>query len=88
MNFDNNILSLLIFFPLLGAIVLGVLPYFSKISDCRLKVTAVGITLVEFVISLPLFFRFNGSLSTMQFEEKLPWLTDLGISYHLGVGRS
>ena len=85
MNFDNNILSLLIFFPLLGAVVLGVLPYFSKISDCRLKVTAVGITLVEFVISLPLFFRFNGSLSTMQFEEKLPWLTDLGISYHLGI---
>ena len=85
MSIDNNILSLLVFFPLLGALVLAVLPYFQKVSDCRLKTTAFVITLVEFLLSLPLFFRFDGSLSTMQFEERIPWLADLGISYHLGV---
>ncbi|MCY4261886.1 MAG: NADH-quinone oxidoreductase subunit M, partial [Candidatus Dadabacteria bacterium] len=85
MNIDNNILSLLIFFPLLGVLVLAVLPYFRKTSECQLKTAAFIITLAQFLLSLPLFFRFDGSLSTMQFEERIPWFADLGISYHLGV---
>lgn len=85
MSLDNNILSLLIFFPLLGALLLAVLPYFQKVSDHHLKTAAFLITLVEFVISLRLFFGFNGSLSIMQFEENIPWLRDLGVSYHLGI---
>ena len=85
MNLDNNILSLLIFFPLIGAILVALTPYFFRASDYRLKTIAFIVTLAEFVISLPLFFRFNGSFSFMQFEEKVPWLSELGISYHLGV---
>ncbi len=82
---DSYILSLLIFFPLAGAVALAVVPYLLRISDNSMKSVAVGLTLIEFVFSLLLFLRFDGSLSTIQFQEKIPWLADLGISYHLGV---
>lgn len=85
MSFDNNILSLLILLPLAGAVLVAVLPYFAAVSEYRLKVTAVFVTLAEFALSVPLFFRFDSSLSSVQFERLLPWFPDLGINYHLGV---
>lgn len=85
MSFDSDILSLLILLPLAGAMLIAVLPYFVSMRECHLKVTAVFVTFAEFALSLPLFFRFDSSLSSVQFERLLPWFPDLGINYHIGV---
>jgi NADH-quinone oxidoreductase subunit M len=46
---------------------------------------ALIFSLVEFVISLPLFFLFNNTTHEMQFQELVPWIESYGISYHLGI---
>lgn len=37
-----------------------------------MKIAALAVTLVEFVLSIPLFTSFAGGVSGMQFETKIP----------------
>jgi NADH-quinone oxidoreductase subunit M len=76
------ILSLLIFFPLAGAIVLL---FIKKEKLGALRTVAFLFALVEFIISLPLFFVFDTSTAAMQFVENYAWVKEYGISYKLGV---
>ena len=85
MDLYNNILSILIFFPLIGILVLFVLPYFTKVTDEVYKIATFVITLIEFLISLPIFFLFKKGTAAIQFEETMAWFPDIGISYHLGI---
>src|SRR5687767_4868604 len=76
------LLSLLIFLPLVGAAVVLLLP-----SD-RLRAirwTAFLVAAVTFLASIPLWTSFETARRGMQFEEKVPWVEGLGITYHLGV---
>jgi NADH-quinone oxidoreductase subunit M len=41
--------------------------------------------LAGFLLSIPLFTSFTELHGGMQFEEMRPWITTLGINYHLGV---
>jgi NADH-quinone oxidoreductase subunit M len=76
------ILSILIFFPLVG---IGILLILNRKNHKLLKVTALGISLVEFLFSLPLWFGFNSQTAAMQFVEHRAWLPTYGISYYVGV---
>jgi NADH-quinone oxidoreductase subunit M len=76
------ILSLLIFFPILGILLLIFLP---RKKHQLLKLTTLGISLVEFGLSLPLWFRFDSTTAAMQFPERYDWLPQYGISYILGL---
>jgi NADH-quinone oxidoreductase subunit M len=76
------ILSLLIFFPILGAVVLL---FIDKEKLPSLRGTALLFTLVEFLFSLPLFWAFNAKSGEMQFVEDLWWVPSYGISYKLGI---
>jgi NADH-quinone oxidoreductase subunit M len=79
---DFPILSLLIFFPLAGAIVLL---FIDKENAGALRVVAFLFSLIEFLISLPLFFGFDATTATMQFVEDWWWVEAYGISYKLGI---
>ncbi len=74
------ILSFLIFFPLAGAIIL----LFIKKEE-TIRWTTLAIALVEFVVSLPLFFNFDSDTAAMQFVEDWWWVEAYGISYKLGI---
>src|SRR5512139_3153476 len=76
------ILSLLIFFPLAGAIALL---FINKEKLGALRTFTLVIALVEFLFSLPLFFSFNSKTASMQFVEDWWWVQSYGISYKLGV---
>lgn len=76
------LLSILVFFPLLGIVPLVLL---DPKKDKVLKGTALGISLVEFVISLALWFGFKSGTAAMQFVERRDWLPQYGISYYVGV---
>jgi NADH-quinone oxidoreductase subunit M len=76
------ILSFLIFFPLVGAALLLLIPS-SKTQAVRWAAFAIsGIT---FVASIPLFTLFDATKPGMQFVERAPWVPSLGVSYSLGV---
>jgi NADH-quinone oxidoreductase subunit M len=76
------ILSFLIFFPLLGAVVLLCIDK-EKLETFR--VLTLIFTLIEFFVSLPLFFIFNSKTAEMQFVEDYWWVQSYGISYKLGI---
>lgn len=75
------IVSLVTFFPLLGAVLF----VFIHRNEHRLaRHLALGITLINFLLSLILFFRFENGISAPQFTEKSQWL-GFGLEYHVGV---
>lgn len=79
------ILSIVIFLPLVGAIFLSV---FSNKNPGAIRAASVTVSVVTFIVSLPLFFLYKGTGTDgggMQFEESLPWIPDFGISYSLGL---
>ncbi len=76
------ILSLLIFFPLVGALVIL---FIKKESEREIRWIALLFTLLEFIFSLPLFFKFDSTSPAMQFVEDWWWVESYGISYKLGI---
>jgi len=76
------ILSLLIFFPILGAIVLI---FINKENGRVLRWVTLIFSLAEFIFSLPLFFNFDSKTAAMQFVEDWWWIQSYGISYKLGI---
>lgn len=75
-----NILSLLTFLPLLGAIVVLIVP-----QDSIKRWTALGFSLVVFLLSLTLLTGWQAGEAGIQFEERFAWLPGYGIEYYLGV---
>ena len=63
------ILSTLIFLPLAGAMVL-----FLFRNETTAKVWTLIISLVNFALSLPLYFNFDISTYKYQFAEHVPWI--------------
>ena len=49
------------------------------------RIVALVISLLTFLLSLPLFFAFDTTTAVMQFTEKASWIPAFGINYHLGV---
>ena len=76
------ILSLLIFFPVLGGLFLLRI---SKENVKAVKVMALIISLLEFALTLPLWFLFDKTTYHMQFVEKHSWISLFNINYSLGI---
>ena len=75
----DHILSILIFLPA----VAGVLGF--VVNNQSAKTYAIAISIIEFVMSLYLWFAFDPSVSGMQFMESLPIVPAFGINYLLGI---
>jgi NADH-quinone oxidoreductase subunit M len=83
MNFDPVILSLIVFVPLAGALLLALLPDRGRI----MQGAALAVTVVTFLLTLHLPFRYSypAQAGAFQFEQNLPWISAPAIRYHLGV---
>jgi NADH-quinone oxidoreductase subunit M len=75
-------LSLLVFFPLVAAVVIALLPESAKGA---IRLTATAAALAEFALSLPLWWRVIPGQPGFQFEESVDWIPAIGARYHLGV---
>lgn len=73
------LLSLILWLPMLGALLLLVL-----FDDRSAKIVALAVTLLDFILSLGLLYAWVND-GSMQFEENLAWLAAANIHYHLGV---
>lgn len=79
-------LTFITFFPLLGALIVLLISFTgSKNNEENMKVGALIIGILEFIISVPLFLNFQKNFAGVQFEQNIPWIPDLGINYYLGV---
>ncbi len=75
------ILTLVTFIPAAGALLLFVFPR----RDRDIRVFALGISLLTFVLSLHLPVHFQRGASGFQFEMDRAWISVPNIHYHLGV---
>ena len=75
-------LSWLIFFPLLGAALIVMLP---PTAQRAIRLVATAVALAELAFSLPLWWRLDPAKPGWQFAEMHDWLPALGARYHLGV---
>ncbi len=82
MNFP--ILSAIIFIPLIGAFFVFIIKGEQKNIDKNSKNVAIFTSVVNFFLSLFLWFSFNNSIQNFQFVEKKIWI-DGFFNYHLGV---
>ncbi|MFB3826135.1 MAG: NuoM family protein [Bryobacteraceae bacterium] len=77
----EHILSVVLFTPLVGMLVLLLLPS----SNTRLiKIWANAAAFVGFLVSLPLVFQFDPA-KDFQFVEKAAWIPSIGAAYHIGI---
>ena len=81
-NADSSLLSLILFTPLAGALVLLFVP---KRQEDVIRWVANVTAAVGFLVSLPLWFRYDPANPEFQFVERLPWIPSIGAEYFLGV---
>ena len=75
-------LSLTIFLPLIGALIL--MPM-DKENRKALRLVALTISFIDFLITLYLLLSFDQSSANYQFVEQFTWIGSLGLQYHVGV---
>lgn len=76
-------LSALIVIPLIGAIIIASLP--GKQNSGFYRSLALIFTSILLVLTLVIGFQFDLNNPNIQFNEFIPWITDIGLNYHLGV---
>jgi NADH-quinone oxidoreductase subunit M len=83
MNSDHAILTLIVFLPLAGALLLVLLPDRGKI----VQGSALAVTLVTFLLTLhlPFHYSYASQPGSFQFEQNVPWIASPLIHYHVGV---
>lgn len=74
------ILSSIVFLPLLFALIIAIWPKANSIRHM-----ALGLSLIEFVVSLSLFKNFDSAATGLQMVEKFMWIERFGIQYFMGI---
>ena len=77
-----TLLNYTTFFPLIGALVVLIIP--GK-EERLIKSWAFLVTLITFLMSLPLFYFFDGQNAGFQFETVKQWIPQIGANYHVGL---
>ena len=75
-------LTPLIFAPIAGSIILAFVP--SKQTE-TIKGVALIVAIITLILSLFVYAQFDKLGAGMQLTVNVPWVTSLGIHYHLGI---
>ena len=81
----DGILTLLTFFPLVGVIAILLLKPFGREDDDLIKRIAIGTSVVTFIISLWVLFRYDAGEAGLQLVDNAVWIAPLNIRYYLAV---
>jgi NADH-quinone oxidoreductase subunit M len=83
MNFiDTHLLSLILFLPAIAGLLML---FFPPENKQLARWFALGASLIPFILSLVVWFRFDPNQPGFQFEESYVWYEAIGSSLHLGV---
>ncbi len=83
LNEQGWLLSLALFFPVIGAAIIVAMPSEAERTVKRVGVVLTGITLA---LSTVIAFGFDySSGDRLQFETVVPWIDAIGARYHLGI---
>ena len=68
--------------PLLGAIVLLGVP---KTQRRTFELGALAITVIDFLLSVPLWFSYDRSTAAVQWVTQLNWIPSIGVKFSIGM---
>lgn len=77
----NCLLSITIWTP----IIFGFLTLAANKNNTLARYIALTGSVIAFIFSVIIFFKFDSTIPGMQFVETMPWVPNLNIKYHLGV---
>ena len=80
--FQNHLLSVVAYTPLVGAILLV---FVNKEHKNFIRWFANIVGAAGFLVSLPLLFQFDVNAEGMQFVERHSWIPSIGVEYHFGI---
>ena len=75
------LLTIILFTPLAGAILLMFLPR----DDALIKRVSIAVSVIPLVLSVVLWLSYNQAEGAIQFHELYSWIPALNVRYHLGV---
>jgi len=81
---SHILLSLFIWFPILGGVLCIVMGH-RGVSNEAVRWVATLLAILLLALCIPLYLGFDPSRWQMQFTEFLPWIPALNINYSLGV---
>ena len=88
MDFSQQLLSILIWLPIAGGFLLLVIGDDDNVESSRsvtMRIVALSMTVLTFVLSIALYKWFDNGTAAMQFVERASWIPALDVWYYLGV---
>ena len=79
---SDHILTLTLFFPLIGIVVLL---FVDQAKASLIKLIGLTTAVLTFIISLELYFLFDSSVAGFQLQQHFVWIESLNIGYSVGV---
>ena len=84
--FDLPLLTILTFAPLVGVVAILIIRHDdAEVVATNARNVALFVSSGIFILSLMLWFTFDRSTADFQWVEKIAWMEDFGIEYHMGV---
>jgi NADH-quinone oxidoreductase subunit M len=80
--FQNHLLSVVAYTPLIGALLLI---FINKERKSFIRWFANIVAGLGFLVSIPLVTRFDPGVEGFQFVERAAWIPSLGVEYHFGI---
>src|SRR5260370_28438023 len=80
--FAHHILSMVLFTPLVGALLLLLIP---RENEQLHKIAGNVFGVLGFLVSLPLICWFRPGWGGFTFEETADWIPSIGAKYHLAI---
>ena len=77
-----SILTYILGIPLLAALLLVLVPGNYRVI---IRAIALAATFISMLLAVKMFCQFVSGHVGYQFEQQIPWVESLGISYHVGV---
>src|ERR1700761_280968 len=81
MQASSSILSLCIWLPILGGAIVALLGERANVA----RWLALAVSIVVFLVSIPLFTGYDANAGTLQFVEQVNWIPAIHATYHLGA---
>ena len=88
MYLSQHLLSLLIWLPILGGGLLLAIGDDNDVGSSKagtMRIVALLVTLLTFVLSVGLYYGFDNTTPSMQFIERVAWVASLEAYYYLGI---
>ncbi|MDQ0204219.1 NADH-quinone oxidoreductase subunit M [Pectinatus haikarae] len=75
-------MSTILLMPVLAIFLLFFVP---PSSEKTIKIISATAMLISFLLTVYVYISYDNSAGGLQFTEKIPWISDLGVSYSVGI---